>query len=77
MVFVKSELTSVIRNVEGTTRKVCLMLKVLTPHVHAPLPLRRGSEGCQEIKEPLRFASSTMTRVSVSSPPTWQLDIQT
>lgn len=33
MVFVKSELTSVIRNVEGTTRKVCLVLRILTPHV--------------------------------------------
>lgn len=43
MVFVKSELTSIIRNVEGTTRKVDLMLIILIPHIHPSLSLTDGT----------------------------------
>jgi len=37
MIFVKSDLTSVIRNVEATTRKVRLMLGVLIHHTNPRL----------------------------------------
>lgn len=38
MVFVKSELASVIRNVEGTTRKVNIALTIPIFRTHPPLP---------------------------------------
>lgn len=43
MIFVKSELTSVIRNVEATTRKVGSTLRALAPHIHRFLTFADGN----------------------------------
>jgi hypothetical protein len=43
MIFVKSELTSVIRNVEGTSRKVSLASEVLIRRIHEPSSLVDGN----------------------------------
>lgn len=72
MIFVKSELTSIIRNVEGTSRKVCLTKDVDLLHSCIFVAHRRGSGGCLGTKERLQFASNITTRVSASSRLTWQ-----
>ena len=45
MVFVRSELTSVIRNVEATTRKVGLALRTLTLRINPFCYLQTGMRG--------------------------------
>ena len=45
MIFGKSELTSVIRNVEATTRKVGFMLTILKHRIHLSLSLTDRNAG--------------------------------